>query len=168
MALLRPEVSGDSVLACRNTRPGRPILGAEPRAVHSAPGLSRVFRTGSRYAGKFICSPPAWRWAMAIAKRSYIPRTNPGGNFCGHQPDAPRLELVRPTTAKTRPGILRELQGRVRQYYSAPRYIPSLNAANGSKRQQRSERREACLLLLNAILEFTDLASLRCGVPWSP
>ncbi len=102
---------------------------------------------------------------MAIAKRSYIPRTNPGGNFCGHQPDAPRLELVRPTTAKTRPGILRELQGRVRQYYSAPRYIPSLNAANGSKRQQRSERREACLLLLNAILEFTDLASLRCGVP---
>ena len=104
---------------------------------------------------------------MAIAKRAYIPRTNPGGNFCGHQPDAPRLELVRPTTAKARPGILRELQGRVRQYYSAPRYIPSLNAANGSKRQQRSERREACLLLLNAILEFTDLASLRCGVPTS-
>ena len=103
---------------------------------------------------------------MSVA-RSYTPRENSGGNFCGHQPDAPRLELVRPTTDKIRPKILAELQGRVRQYYRAPRYIPSLNSANGSKRQQRSERREACLLLLNAILEFTDLTSLRCGVPTS-
>jgi hypothetical protein len=103
---------------------------------------------------------------MAVA-RAYIPRTNSGGNFCGHQPDAPRLELVKPSTDKTRPKILAELQSRVRQYYRSPRYIPSLNAANGSRRQQRSERREACLLLLNAILEFTDLASLRCGVPTS-
>lgn len=102
---------------------------------------------------------------MSVA-RAYVPRTNSGGNFCGHQPDAPRLEL-KPTTNKTRPKILAELQSRVRQYYRAPRYIPSLNAANGSKRQQRSERREACLLLQNAILEYTDLASLRCGVPTS-
>lgn len=104
---------------------------------------------------------------MSALARAFVPRVNSGGNFCGHQPDAPRLELVRATTNKTRPKILAELQRRVRQYYSAPRYIPSLNAANGSKRQQRSERREACLLLLNAILEFTDLASLRCGVPSS-
>lgn len=103
---------------------------------------------------------------MSVA-RAYTPRENSGGNFCGHQPDAPRLELVKPTTDKIRPKLLAELQGRVRQYYRAPRYIPSLNAANGSKRQQRSERREACLLLLSAILEFTDLASLRCGVPTS-
>ncbi|ONN17958.1 hypothetical protein B0B35_29630 [Pseudomonas aeruginosa] len=74
---------------------------------------------------------------------------------------------MKPSTDKTRPKILAELQSRVRQYYRSPRYIPSLNAANGSRRQQRSERREACLLLLNAILEFTDLASLRCGVPTS-
>ncbi|HEK2572444.1 TPA: hypothetical protein SMT25_005598 [Pseudomonas aeruginosa] len=104
---------------------------------------------------------------MAVAKRPYTHRTNSGGNFCGHRPDAPRLELVKPSTDKTRPKILAELQSRVRQYYRSPRYIPSLNAANGSRRQQRSERREACLLLLNAILEFTDLSSLRCGVPTS-
>jgi hypothetical protein len=103
---------------------------------------------------------------MSVA-RAYTPRENSGGNFCGHQPDAPRLELVKPTTNKTRPKILTELQSRIRQYYRAPRYIPSLNAANGSTRQQRSERREACLLLQNAILEYTDLASLRCGVPTS-
>lgn len=103
---------------------------------------------------------------MSVA-RAYTPRTNSGGNFCGHQPDAPRLQLVKVTTDKNRPSIISELQIRVRQYYRAPRYIPSLDAANGSKRQQRSERREACLLLLNAILEFTDLSSLRCGVPTS-
>lgn len=103
---------------------------------------------------------------MSLA-RAYVPRINSGGNFCGHQPDAPRLALLRPTTHKTRPKIIAEMQGRVRQYYRAPRYIPSLNAANGSTRQMRTERREACLLLLNAILEFTDLASLRCGVPTS-
>ncbi|OKS22361.1 hypothetical protein BH607_07810 [Pseudomonas aeruginosa] len=74
---------------------------------------------------------------------------------------------MKPSTDKTRPKILAELQRRVRQYYRSPRYIPSLNAANGSKRQQRSERRESCLLLLSAILEYTDLASLRCGVPTS-
>lgn len=99
--------------------------------------------------------------------RAYVHRVNSGGNFCGHKPDAPRLELVRPTTNKQRPKIIGELQARVRQYFRSPRYIPSLNSSNGSKRQQRSERREACLLLLNAILEYTDLASLRCGVPTS-
>uniref|UniRef100_UPI002D782A54 hypothetical protein n=1 Tax=Pseudomonas chlororaphis TaxID=587753 RepID=UPI002D782A54 len=45
--------------------------------------------------------------------------------------------------------------------------LPSLRSANKSKqgRQQRSERREACLVLQAAILEHTDLVSLRCGVP---
>ena len=100
-----------------------------------------------------------------MVARAYVHRVNSGGNFCGHQPDAPRLELVKPTTNKNRPKILTELQSRIRQYYRAPRYIPSLNSANGSKRQQRSERREACLLMQIAILEYTDLASLRCGVP---
>jgi hypothetical protein len=102
-----------------------------------------------------------------LVGRAYVHRVNSGGNFCGHKPDAPRLELVRPTTNKQRPKIIGELQARVRQYFRSPRYIPSLNSSNGSKRQQRSERREACLLLLNAILEYTDLASLRCGVPTS-
>ena len=102
---------------------------------------------------------------MGLEKRPYVPRVNGGGNYCGHQPESPRLTLIKPATDKNRPGILRVLQSRIRQYYAAPQTIPSLNAANGSKRQQRSERREACLLLLSAIIEFTDLASLRCGVP---
>ncbi|WAH62203.1 hypothetical protein LZ023_40715 (plasmid) [Pseudomonas silvicola] len=94
---------------------------------------------------------------------------NHGGNYCGHVPDAPRLELVKPVTTsdKQLPGILIELQERVTRYYSAPNVIPSLRNANLSKkgRQQRSERRESCLLLLRAIISRTDLVSLRCGVP---
>lgn len=104
---------------------------------------------------------------MSINTRTYVPRVNNGGNFCGHQPDAPRLELVKPSTLNNRPKILQRLQEEVRQYYRSPSRLPSLNAANRSKRQQRSERREACILVLNAILEYTDLASLRCGVPTS-
>lgn len=99
------------------------------------------------------------------SKRSYTPRVNEGGNFCGHLPEAPRLALEAPTTDKRRPGILVELQARICQYYRLPSRISSLNAANKSKRQQRTERREACILLLAVILEHTDLTSLRCGVP---
>ncbi|MNM40938.1 hypothetical protein D3C81_517470 [compost metagenome] len=99
--------------------------------------------------------------------REYVPRINQGGNFCGHEPDAPKLDLVKSSTGKRRPGILCELQTRMKAYFSRPMMIPSLRAANCSAtgRQQRSERREACLQLLAAIIEFTDLASLRCGVP---
>lgn len=102
---------------------------------------------------------------MQVNRRPYVHRTNTGGNFCGHDPQKPRLELVVPTTLKTRPLILQRLQERVGQYFRNPAYLPSLNAANRSKRQQRSERREACILILCSILEFTDLASLRCGIP---
>lgn len=103
--------------------------------------------------------------------RTYTPRVNEGGNFCGHSPDAPRLDLVKPTTApgRSRPKILQTLEERIERYYRVPTCLPSLRAANRSKtdRQQRSERREACLVLLKAILEFTDLSSLRCGIPTS-
>ncbi len=102
---------------------------------------------------------------MSVKKRAYVPRVNGGGNFCGHRPDAPRLDLVKPTTDKQRPKILATLQERIRQYFNSPRCIPSLNSANGSKRQQRSERREACLVLMGAVIEHTDLTSLRCGIP---
>jgi len=43
--------------------------------------------------------------------------------------------------------------------------IPSLNLANGSSRQQRSCRRQACVRVLTVLLKYTDLASLRVGFP---
>lgn len=68
---------------------------------------------------------------------------------------------------KNLPGILIELIERARRYYSTPNALPSLRNANRSAkgRQQRSERREACLVLLTAIIANTDLVSLRCGIP---
>ena len=66
------------------------------------------------------------------------------------------------------PAILSTLSDRLERYLNAPaEWIPSLNAANGSRRQQRSERRIACVQLLRAMLKFCDLASLRIGVPQS-
>jgi len=94
---------------------------------------------------------------------------NHGGNYCGHSPESPRLGLVKDVASpgKSLPGILTELQERIKRYYSKPAVMPSLRNANQSAkgRQQRSERREACLLMLSAIVSFTDLVSLRCGVP---
>jgi len=100
--------------------------------------------------------------------RPYAPRENLGGNFCGHDPQNPRLTLEKP--AKTGKGgiprVLTLCLERIKDYYYNPRkLIPSLDLANGSNRQQRSERREACLLLLMALLKYTDLASLRVGIP---
>ncbi|MGP5470251.1 hypothetical protein ACTXNP_28765, partial [Pseudomonas helleri] len=65
------------------------------------------------------------------------------------------------------PGIIIELQARIKRYFSNPNLLPSLRNANKSKkgRQMRSERREACLVLLAAIAEHMDLVSLRCGIP---
>jgi DNA-binding transcriptional ArsR family regulator len=55
---------------------------------------------------------------------------------------------------------------RVTNYFNNPRtVIPSLDLANGSQRQQRSERRESCILLMSALLARVDLASLRVGIP---
>jgi hypothetical protein len=87
-----------------------------------------------------------------------------GGNGCGHDPAAPRW-FEPPTQHAARPKILIQLQERVRAYFASPKVLPSLNAANGSPRQQRSERREACLDLLGALVHYLDLVTLRVGIP---
>lgn len=89
------------------------------------------------------------------------------GNRCGHNPMAPRLALPLPAVDNT-PWILKTLSERLDQYYDTPAgKLPSLNVANGSTRQQRSERREACVTLLKSCVKFLDLASLRVGIPTS-
>jgi hypothetical protein len=80
-----------------------------------------------------------------------------------HDPENMRT-FTPPETDKPRPGILLEIIARVTVYLNDPTNIPSLNAANGSTSQQRSERREACILLLQVILYHMDLKTMRCGV----
>ena len=95
-------------------------------------------------------------------------RINTGGNFCGHNPLKPLFTLAKPAR-KGKGGIPRVLTlcaERLTNYYNKPRkIIPSLDLANGSQRQQRSERRESCIRLMSALLKRVDLASLRVGIP---
>lgn len=124
-----------------------------------------------------------------MAAHPYTQRVNQGGNFCGHYPFAPKLELTAPIKHPQDPAFkkLREnawanegknqpkggipltiarLIERIPQYYARPRKVlPSLDLANNSDRQQRSERREACIVVLGSILKYTELASLRVGIP---
>ena len=98
-------------------------------------------------------SPPA-RLASAVAS----------GNRCGHDPACPRW-FEPPAEHAARPRILTKLQEAVRAYFADPAVLPGLNAANGSARQQRSERREACLALLGVLVHYLDLVTLRVGIP---
>ena len=97
-----------------------------------------------------------------ITRKNLISRK---GNDCGHDPKNPRF-FKPPEKHSPRPGVLRSLVLKIREYYQNPRKtIPSLDLANGSDRQQRSERREACLALLGCIIHYTDLVTLRVGIP---
>lgn len=95
---------------------------------------------------------------------AYTPRINEGGNFCGHNPAKPALDIAKPASHRA-PLIIRRLMERIPDFYWSPDKLPSLNAANRSRRNLRSERREGCLRILSAILKFTDVASLRVGIP---
>lgn len=86
------------------------------------------------------------------------------GNNCGHSPENPRW--FSPPKQHSRPAILTKALQKIRSYYHNPTSIlPSLNFANGSDRQQRSERRESCLIILACLLHYLDLATLRVGIP---
>lgn len=124
-----------------------------------------------------------------LANHPYSHRINQGGNYCGHDPHRPRLTLTSPikhaldpqfkslranawahdganTPKGGLPLIITGLIERLTQYYSRPRAVlPSLDKANNSDRQQRSERREACIVAMAAILKYTDVVSLRVGIP---
>jgi hypothetical protein len=66
------------------------------------------------------------------------------------------------------PRILTTLIERLDEYLRDPdACLPSLNRANGRERQQRLDRRIACVQLLRAQVKYLDLVSLRIGVPQS-
>ncbi|MGF6971563.1 hypothetical protein OKW43_008658 [Paraburkholderia sp. WC7.3g] len=70
------------------------------------------------------------------------------------------------TGAGGHPRVLTELMNRLGRYLDAPdEWLPSLNRANGSTRQQRTERSVACMQLLRASLKYLDLLTLRVGIP---
>lgn len=86
------------------------------------------------------------------------------GNKCGHNPKSPR-HFSPPKKHANRPKFLKTGIERVKVYNAKPSLFPTLNAANGSDRQQRSERRESCAALLSCIMHYTDLATFLVGIP---
>lgn len=94
-------------------------------------------------------------------------RINQGGNYCGHSPLVPTLELEHPIKKGQGglPRILSLVSEKIEDYFHSPSLLPTLNLANGSKRQQRSERREACVRLIKAMIKHMDINTLRVGVP---
>lgn len=86
------------------------------------------------------------------------------GNRCGHKPGQPRW-FIPPKAHKPHPKLVEAVCRNARGYYDNPLLFPTLNACNGSDRQQRSERREACATVLECILYYTELFSLRAGIP---
>ena len=86
------------------------------------------------------------------------------GNKCGHSPKNPR-QFRPPKDHRLSPGFINKGTKLFSNYFQDPRLFPTLNAANGSKRQQRSERREAICQLFGAMLHYFDLSTAIIGVP---
>ena len=112
--------------------------------------------------------PQAASCPLPAPAHAYVPRINTGGNFCGHDPRNPHLELVKPV--KKGPGglprILTLCMEKLRGFYDAPRKtLPSLDLANGSSRQMRSERRESSVLVGQALISRMDLETMKVGTP---
>lgn len=93
------------------------------------------------------------------------------GNRCGHRPD--KLALDRLSLPQTKTGfrirVLDRLIEKAQAYFADPASVPLLaylsgkKNSDGSPRQNRSETREAEILILCAIFAALDLKSLRVG-----
>lgn len=103
---------------------------------------------------------------VIIAKPPRAPA--PGsGNRCGHAPGKPVLVPAEWTSAAIgkHPLLIRKAVTAFKGYYDRPDMFPDLNDFIGIGRQQRSERREAIVLLMSAILRLTDITTLTVGAP---
>lgn len=94
------------------------------------------------------------------------------GNRCDHVPNDPNWhKYVIPKTKASPPASQMKLLKSARNYYLAPSILPTLMNLNGKQnkdgapRQNRSDGREAEVLVLLSILSFTEYASLRIGTP---
>ncbi|MDL2317254.1 hypothetical protein LJC59_09345, partial [Desulfovibrio sp. OttesenSCG-928-A18] len=88
----------------------------------------------------------------------------PSGNRCGHNPHSPRLNAAVPIPKGKGgfPRILSLAAERAKAWYFHPAKCPALH---GTGRKIRSERREACQIVLEVILRHLDLASMCLGTP---
>lgn len=102
--------------------------------------------------------------AVGHSRESALARL-PGGNRCGHDPANPLLTPANPIRKGNGglPRIISLAAERTKAWYAHPRKCPPL--LHSGSRRTRSERREACLVVLETLLSHLDLASLALGVP---
>ena len=87
------------------------------------------------------------------------------GNWCGHAPLSPRF-FQKPEQHKERPKIITWAMDAWNRFYVLPQsYFKELRFNRKSRRQQRSESREAVSSISQVLLHYTELASLRVGIP---
>jgi len=87
------------------------------------------------------------------------------GNWCGHDPESPRF-FLKPEEHKTRPKIITWAMEAWQRFYLLPAsYFKAIRLFRNSSRQQRSEAREALACISQVLLYYTELASLRVGIP---
>ena len=84
------------------------------------------------------------------------------GNRCGHNPTAPRF-LVRPHVQNMPKFIARSID-LIEHYYYRLKDLPQLDTLN-RHRKKRSERREAVIQTLKALLKYMDLVTMTVGIP---
>lgn len=87
------------------------------------------------------------------------------GNRCGHDPKHPQLSPANPIR-KGKGGLPRILSlaaERAKAWYYHPQKCKLLQSHQ--QRKMRSERREACQIVIETILSHLDLASLCLGTP---
>lgn len=106
-----------------------------------------------------------------------LPYAHPGlylnsGNRCGHNPAQGEFErYTAPETRRPLPHIMQAFIEGAREYYRRPSLLPTLanlsgrSNADGNARCNRSEARAAESLVLSAIIQHTEFASLRVGTP---
>ena len=87
------------------------------------------------------------------------------GNRCGHNPNGPTLAPPRPIKKGVGglPRILSLSAEQAKEWYDHPKKCPPLQSH--PHRKTRSERREACQIIIETILSHLDLASLCLGTP---
>lgn len=87
------------------------------------------------------------------------------GNWCGHNPESPRF-FLKPEEHKPRPKIITWAMDAWQRFYLLPAsYFKEIRLFRNSSRQQRSEAREALASISQVLLHYTELASLRVGIP---
>jgi hypothetical protein len=90
---------------------------------------------------------------------------DPFGNWCGHDKDKPRFFHGK-STHKKRPVVLETAKTAAQQFYHTPgKFLRGLSVVRSSKRKIRTESREAIASVIQVLMHYLDLATLRFVMP---